>query len=333
MRKRSTNKHLPPNVHLKSGTYYYVYYAEAKRKWHKIGKSLSEAMDNWSKLVEPSQNIVMMAQLFDRYMIEIAPKKSAASYRNNKMEVGNLYKAFGHMSPEAITPVHIYKYLDIRGKSTPVKANREKALLSHVFSMAIRWGLVRDNPCKNVKNLTENRRDRYISDEDFESLKKIAPDHLRILMDFAYMTGLRQGDILEMPLSSLGNEGIFVLINKTSRNTKQKILIEWSDELKKNVLEAQLRASQLNSNYLFPNLSGKKYTSSGFQSNWQKLMKKGIEEKIITERFHFHDIRRKTATDVENLSGRETARQLLGHTDQKTTAIYISGVQKVKPVK
>ncbi len=199
--------------------------------------------------------------------------------------------------------------------------------------MAIRWGLIADNPCKHVKNLTENRRDRYISDEEFESIKKIAPDHLKNIIDFAYMTGLRQGDILEMPLSSLSTEGIFVLISKTSRNTKQKILIEWSDELKRIVSLAQFRANQLKSSYLFPNLSGKKYTSSGFQSNWQKLLKKALDEKIITERFHFHDIRRKTASDVENISGRESARQLLGHSDQKTTAIYISGVQKVKPVK
>lgn len=89
MPKRTTNKHLPPNVHLKSGTYYYVYYTETKRKWHKIGKSLTEAMENWSKLVQPCQNIVTMAQLFDRYMIEIAPLKAKTTYQTNKVEMRN----------------------------------------------------------------------------------------------------------------------------------------------------------------------------------------------------------------------------------------------------
>ncbi len=60
-------------------------------------------------------------------------------------------------------------------------------------------------------------------------------------------------------------------------------------------------------------------------------MTKALATKVINERFRFHNIRRKTATEVEELNGRENARKLLGHHDQKTTGIYISGVQKVKP--
>ena len=44
-------------------------------------------------------------------------------------------------------------------------------------------------------------------------------------------------------------------------------------------------------------------------------------------------LRRKTATEVEKRAGRESARQLLGYTDQKMTPKYISGVQRVKPLK
>ena len=200
MPKRTTNKHLPPNVHLKSGTYYYVYYTENKRKWHKIGKSLSEAMDNWAKLVEPAaKNIVTMGQLFDRYMIEIAPQKAKDSYVTNKAEIHNLYSVFSQMSPEAITPVHIYKYLDMRGEKAPVRANREKALLSHVFSTAIRWGIVSDNPCRNVKRIPEKKRDRYITDAEFQAVYEIAPESIQNIMQFAFLTGLRQLDILKPP--------------------------------------------------------------------------------------------------------------------------------------
>jgi len=54
--------------------------------------------------------------------------------------------------------------------------------------------------------------------------------------------------------------------------------------------------------------------------------------KVINERFTFHDIRRKIATDLESKEDRETARKLLGHSDQKMTERYISGVQKVLPL-
>ncbi len=85
--------------------------------------------------------------------------------------------------------------------------------------------------------------------------------------------------------------------------------------------------------YLFYNLKGQKYTSSGFQSNWQKLMVKAVKTGTLQKRFTFHDIRRKAASDMESKLGRESARKLLGHADQKTTGIYISGIQSVKPLK
>ncbi|MGC9158632.1 MAG: hypothetical protein ACP5FH_06535, partial [Terracidiphilus sp.] len=43
--------------------------------------------------------------------------------------------------PETITPVHVARYLDQRGAEAPVSANREMALLSHVYTKALRWGM------------------------------------------------------------------------------------------------------------------------------------------------------------------------------------------------
>lgn len=329
MPKRTINKHLPPNVHLKSGTYYYVYYEEGKRKWRNIGKTLAEAIDNWVKLVEPNTNPLTMAQLFDRYMVEIAPKKSKESFRTNRSEITHLYKVFGHMAPNSITPVHVYKYLDVRGKDAPVRANREKSLLSHIFSTAIRWGIVIDNPCRNVKRLTEKKRDRYVTDAEFQAIYDIASESMQNIMQFAFLTGLRQLDILKIKLSDLRKDGIFIKISKT----KNKIIIEWSPALTTVIDKAKLYGEQFSSEYLFVTKRGKPYTSSGFQTIWQKLMSKGLTNNIIEEKFRFHDIRRKSATEVEQADGRETARKLLGHQDQKTTGTYISGAQKVKPVK
>ncbi len=325
MKKRLSHRHLPERVYFKCGSYYFV---DRKNKWTKIGKTLSEAMTQWVSIIEPTQDILTMRQLFDRYMFEIAPKKSPESYRINKSEIQNLYAAFGHMSPNSIDPVHVYQFLDARGKNAPVSANREKALLSHIFSMAMRWGIVKVNPCRGVKRLTEKKRDRYVTDDEYNSLYSIVPSHIQNLMKFAHLTGLRQADILKLKLHDLHDDGIYIQINKT----KNKLLIEWSPKLRAVVSCARKIAEELHSEFLFPNQKGKAYTSSGFQSVWQKLMLKAVEKGIIQEKFRFHDLRRKTATDLERTGGRENARQLLGHADQKTTGIYISGVQRVKPL-
>ncbi|MGH9199274.1 MAG: tyrosine-type recombinase/integrase, partial [Acidimicrobiia bacterium] len=104
------------------------------------------------------------------------------------------------MRPRDVDPVCVYQFLDIRGKSAPVAANRQKALLSHVFSCAIRWGVVRDNPCRNVKRLPEKPRDRYVEDWEFKAIVNFSPELIRHYVVFKYLTGLRQGDILRLRL-------------------------------------------------------------------------------------------------------------------------------------
>lgn len=324
-RTRKKDKHLPPNVYHRHGAYYF---ADKKGKWTRLSDNLAEAMMKWTKLIEPTGDIVCMHQLFDRYMTEVAPLKAAATYKTNTLEIQTLRKVFGEMSPHDIKAVSIYKFLDARGKVAPTRANREKALLSHVFSMAIRWGVVENNPCRNVKRIPVIRRDRYISDDEFSAVKMIATSEIQLMMEFTYLTGLRQIDVLKLKVNDLSDEGIFVHVSKT----KDKLLIEWSDSLLSVVEKIKKQYRRYGTTTLFTNTKGMPYTSSGLQSVWQRLIKKAIKKNLISESFTFHDIRRKAATDLERKLGREMARQLLGHTDQKTTAIYISGVKKVKPV-
>lgn len=100
--------------------------------------------------------------------------------------------------------------------------------------------------------------------------------------------------------------------------------------LKNIVDQAQQHAMKAGSAYLFMISKGERYSSSAFQTYWQRLMKSAIEQGVLQETFHFHDIRRKAATDAEKKYGREHARKMLGHASQKTTAIYISGTQKIR---
>lgn len=71
-----------------------------------------------------------------------------------------------------VRPTHIAKYLDIRGIKAPIRANREISLLSHIFSYAMRWGQVDKNSYLGVAKHTEKGRNRYITDQEFECVKK-----------------------------------------------------------------------------------------------------------------------------------------------------------------
>lgn len=65
----------------------------------------------------------------------------------------------GDMPIDAIKPHHVRRYLDIRGRKAKVRANRERALLSHVFNCARQWGYTdAANPCAGVKGSRKRAR-------------------------------------------------------------------------------------------------------------------------------------------------------------------------------
>jgi hypothetical protein len=71
-------------------------------------------------------------------MNEVVPTKAHATQKDNARELKNLLLFFNDPPAplEAIEPVHVSQYLQHRGKTAPVRANREKALLSAIWNFA-----------------------------------------------------------------------------------------------------------------------------------------------------------------------------------------------------
>lgn len=71
---------------------------------------------------------------------------------------------------------------------------------------------------------------------------------------------------------------------------------------------------------------GGRYTLDGFSSTWQKLMTTAIKDKVLEQRFTFHDLRAKAGGESEN------AQDLLGHDDPRTTKRVCQLLRRVNPV-
>lgn len=328
-RPRKTHKNLPLYVRFKHGAYHFTNPLTGKSRM--IGKTLTEMYISYAKIAQQSASIRTIDDLFDRYINEISPNKAAATYRNDLKGIINLKDFFSSMSPFDVKPIHVYQYLDARGAEAKIGANREVALLSHIFSMGIKWGVIETNPCIGIKKHKENRRNRYITDEEFSGIIALASPLLKCLIEFAFLTGLRKNDILNIKLASITDQGLEVNISKT----KRKAVIYWNDDLREIVDKAKKikRDVQIGVEYLFATKAGSKMTSSGLMSAWKRLQSKAMKDGVIKETFRFHDIRRKAATEAEKSLGREHARQLLTHTTQTMTERYISGALPITPLK
>ena len=222
----------------------------------------------------------------------------------------------------------IYAYLDERGKTSEARANREIALLSHMFTKAIRWGVVDDNPCRGVERFTMKPRDRYVEDWELEAFCEKSGDFLAAYCAFKVLTGLRQSDILALRLDQLKPDGIHVTTSKTGK----RIVIGWSAALRLSVDRLRKLKRPIAGLYLLSTRKGTRYSRDGFKSIWQRKMTAALAdpECPLVERFTEHDLRRKTGSDATA----DHAQRLLGHTDARITERhYRVKPEKVEPLR
>lgn len=102
----------------------------------------------------------------------------------------------------------------IRGQVAKVRANREKALFSHIFNKAREWGYTSgQDPCQGFK---ETGRDRYITDEEFSKVKANAHFTVVDAMELALLTGQRPADVLKFKWTDIRDGALWIVQNKTN---------------------------------------------------------------------------------------------------------------------
>jgi len=314
-RKRQTRKDLPARVYFKHNKFYFV---DRENKWHNIGDDFHDAMIKYSDINSRESGIKTISHLIDKYIKTGLKELKPKTQKEYLKALTVLRSVFGEMLASEVTPGDIYKYLELRPR---VSGNREKAVLSQVFKVALRLDLIAFNPCRQVQSNKEVARDREITDTEFLAVYKLASEPIQNAMDIALITGLRQADILKLTVTeNWTSEGLKVKTGKTGK----KILFERTPTLEAIVQRCIESQSKIHSIYLIRNTHGYPYSSSGFQSVWYKLMGKAVAQGI--ERFQFRDIRARAGTEDDR-------EDFLGHADPSTYhKHYRRGTLNVVPI-
>lgn len=324
-RKRTINHNLPPRMNLKGKTYYHVS-TDSPRKWTKLGQDLALAKRLWAEIEgeQPDPNNCTFRGIAARYRKEVFPTKAYRTQKDNEKELVNLEAVFGAMPIDAIKPFHIKRYLDERGKTAKIRANRERALFSHIFNFARQYGYTdAPNPCAGIKGHKETGRDRYIEDDEFLAVWSAADRPTQDAMDLAHLTGQRPADLLKFNRSDVRGNMLALTQNKTGK----KLLIEVVGELGE-LIERILSRSYHSEgcDALLQDGNGQRLSYGALRSRFDKA------REAAGVHFQFRDIRAKTATDTENLAH---AQSLLGHKTRAMTEHYTRHRKgdKVQPLK
>jgi len=316
-RKRTAQTHLPRHLMMRSGCYYYVTRIDGKQQWSALGKDYSEALRQWAQLEGATgKPVLTVADAIAHYLDDRASKLAAKTMTGYRAQAETLGKVFGAMRLGDVTQAHVYTYLKRRGN---VAGNRERDLLRAVYTFAANIGYKGENPAKGMRvRNTEKPRQRYVTDEEMAALVLAAQPRFGLLIQFLYLTGMRIGDAIALPLTAAGDDGI----RWEEGKTKKPRWVEWSDELR--VVWKAAAGNRIGAQALFLGRRGP-YTLDGAESTWARVRKRAKVPNVT-----FHDLRRKAASDLTL----ERANELLAHTDPRVTKrIYHVLADAVKPTR
>ena len=322
-RRRRSQLDLPPRMHMKSGTYYYVT-TSLPRKWISLGKDLSAARKMWAQIEAGLDHSTSLSMLIDEWTeTEAYTGLSLNTRRVYKSAIKQIKAVFADFSSVVeIRPHHIASWLDEH--DSKVMANTGKSILSNVLAIAVRRGLIDRNPANEVDNLTVKRRTRYLTDEEYLAIRSCAHPVLAAAMDLSYATGSRIGDVLEIHLSHISAEGLLVRQEKTGKLQ----LFSRNPALDKAIDNARAIPRAVRGMFLLCTERGKKYQYAVLNRLW-------IEARTAAdvEDAQFRDIRAKSATDAKR--GGQDYQAILGHTTKAMSDSYIKieDAQIVEPLK
>src|SRR3990167_1063868 len=170
------------------------------------------------------KSLFSMQDLARDYIERHGQKKREKSLKEDQKLLRNIIMPslgslkVAHVSSRDIESLHL------RLKNTPYQANRVVALLSKMFSLAVSWGWRADNPAQGIEKYQEEKRDRWLNDEELQRLwsvlDKYSENLTAYVFKFLLLTGARKGEALQATWDQFDLEkGLWI---KPAHLTKQK---------------------------------------------------------------------------------------------------------------
>lgn len=347
---------LPTKVQPK-GRWYYLIVAEGKKR---VWKKLTLIQDGLPALYR---------KLADEHASEVAPdrvpalaqlwlKEACAEHKskdNDEWAVKAISEEFAEFrAREVTTPACIAFLKPWKDKKQARTYNLMRFALLDMMrfaegkeSQGVPFRSPNSNPVASIKRLSTPARDRYPSDSEVRRIKFHAMQSkpgrwgdrhrtrsgpmLCALIDLAYLTGQRVGDLLDLRWSKraatneageviapyIATEGLYFKPSKTAGTTGAKVLITWTPKLK--AVIARIEAiGRKNLRYVMTNQEAQQLLYSTFATAWWRAC-----DRAGIKGLHFHDLKAKALTDTAEARGMKDAQTKGAHSTERQTADYV----------
>ncbi|HHT9146526.1 MAG TPA: tyrosine-type recombinase/integrase, partial [Candidatus Wunengus sp. YC61] len=221
---------------------------------------------------------------YARIYLDLCKSEKENTFSMKRTAIKALTRYLGDYPLDKITPFIVERYRIERKEKDGVQdssINIDFAILSHIFTVAIKAGIVEKNPCKEVKKLKITQtKDRILNQSEIALLLDKLQGKDRLMILTALLTGLRLGGVLGLSWNDIDfNNGII----SSSHKTGKLVSIPLSDCLR-NALEAY--RTHATGDRVFENREIAKDVVVKYSDYFSKLFKGlGIHD------FTFHNLR------------------------------------------
>ena len=260
----------------------------------------------------------LTARFFHEHVEHHCKESTAKAYR--RLVERFILPAYGHLPVEKVDHEDIASLHD-ELRDVPCQANRVLEIGSKLFNLAEEWKLrTAGNPCKFVRKYREQRRERFLTDEEFRRLGDVLNEMeadgslpvypaaaIRLLM----LTGCRRNEIVTLAWKNVDLEGGELRLPDSKTGPRMVPLSPAAARVLREL----------------PRVEGNPYVIPGFRPGrhladlnhyWDR-----VREKADLEDVRLHDIRHSFASRAlalgESLS---MIGKLLGHSKIDTTSRY-----------
>jgi integrase len=295
----------------------------ARELTYRIAKGEDPVQQDEMQRSQPTFEEVAKRFLDDHSSIRSRPATHAS---NVQILAHMILPHFGKMKIRSIERKDIYDYL-AKNRHRPIGANRSLAAMSSIMSKAELWGY-RDrnsNPCFGVERFPENRRERFLSEQEFAALESAMQraernltesPHVLAMFRIMMHTGCRPGEARHLKWDYVDlNTKIIRLPKEATKEKRPKTLFitPYLEGVLKNIRRME------GNPYVVVSERNDGKPIMDVKKPWDRIKKAAG----ITTELHLHDLRHSHASMANALGySLPMIGALLGHTQAQTTLRY-----------
>jgi integrase len=223
--------------------------------------------------------------LVDRYRLEVLPDKRMHTQVCQEQQLCFWEKHLGALPLSEVTASGIASAMEALSGRKPATVNSYRAVLSHVFSMAVYWGWIPVKPViKAARMPTPDSRVRFLVKAEcarvLTACRQISNPYLYAIVRLALSTGARKEEIRTLAWSEIDlQRGRIYLSGSMTPDYRTLPLYGETLEVMK-----ELAARNGTNPFCFPSRDGDKPLD--FRASWEAALKQaGVKD------FRFHDLR------------------------------------------